>query len=215
MVPLLVLATAVAVSVGQYRAAVAGLRELAERRFAVAAAAAADRTRVFLDAGRTASETLAADLAGGRVDVNDRAALVGKLAPVLRARPELLWVSFTTPDGRMTGLERRTDAGREWLRLWATEIDGPVTRERYFWLNDGPAGAGGDAGDAGDAASWELIRTAESDYDPRTRPFYVRATAAGTRVWTEPYAFFPEGTPGVTAATPIRGRGGAGRGAAC
>ena len=39
-------------------------------------------------------------------------------------------------------------------------------------------------------------------YDPRTRPFYTRAVAAGQPIWTPPYVFFGQEIPGITYAAP-------------
>jgi len=51
----------------------------------------------------------------------------------------------------------------------------------------------------------ELARTehAEDPYDPRTRPWYSRALAQKTRIWTDPYIFYTSRQPGITAAAPL------------
>ena len=53
-----------------------------------------------------------------------------------------------------------------------------------------------------DEALRELERRAapEYNYDPRTRPWYQLVRTTGQRVFTEPYAFFTTGAPGVTVA---------------
>ena len=52
--------------------------------------------------------------------------------------------------------------------------------------------------------SWRLFREdKDSGYDPRTRPYYLKAKAAGKLVWLPPYVFFNQGVPGVSCATPI------------
>ena len=40
-------------------------------------------------------------------------------------------------------------------------------------------------------------------YDPRTRPWFVKALAERKQVWTEPYVFFTSQTPGITVASPV------------
>ncbi|HEY1537478.1 MAG TPA: protein kinase, partial [Polyangiaceae bacterium] len=42
-----------------------------------------------------------------------------------------------------------------------------------------------------------------TDYDPRTRPFYALAVAAGQRVWTKPYPFFKTHYTGITRAEAV------------
>ena len=44
---------------------------------------------------------------------------------------------------------------------------------------------------------------ADSKYDPRSRPWYVGARAAGQTFWTEPYVFFENGKPGITVSCPV------------
>ncbi len=43
-----------------------------------------------------------------------------------------------------------------------------------------------------------------SVYDPRTRPFWARATASTGRVWTDPYTFYRTHLTGVTATEAVR-----------
>jgi len=60
-------------------------------------------------------------------------------------------------------------------------------------------------------AELNVVRTQSDpadDYDPRTRPWYEAATAAGRLTWTEPYLFFTARKPGITAAVPIAGADG-------
>ena len=44
---------------------------------------------------------------------------------------------------------------------------------------------------------------ADSKYDPRARPWYIGAKAAGRTFWTEPYIFFENGKPGITVSCPV------------
>ena len=50
------------------------------------------------------------------------------------------------------------------------------------------------------------------NFDPRTRPWYITAKATRDIIWTDPYIFFSSQRPGITAASPVIGRGGALRG---
>jgi putative two-component system response regulator len=40
-------------------------------------------------------------------------------------------------------------------------------------------------------------------YDPRVRPWYIKATRLNQLVWTEPYIFFTSQTPGITISSPV------------
>ncbi|ONN71920.1 chemotaxis protein [Pseudomonas oryzihabitans] len=48
------------------------------------------------------------------------------------------------------------------------------------------------------------LRSLPAGYDPRKRPWYAAATAAGTTVLTPPYIFASSGQLGVTIATPLQ-----------
>lgn len=40
-------------------------------------------------------------------------------------------------------------------------------------------------------------------FDPRVRPWYIRAKAQKTSIWTDPYIFFTSKRPGITVASPV------------
>ena len=48
----------------------------------------------------------------------------------------------------------------------------------------------------------------EDTYDPRQRPWYIKALATGEIIWTDPYIFFTSQKPGITVAGPILRDGG-------
>lgn len=45
----------------------------------------------------------------------------------------------------------------------------------------------------------------DTDYDPRTRPWYEAALGSDESIWTAPYVFFSSGQPGVTLSQSIHG----------
>src|SRR5262249_8479700 len=52
--------------------------------------------------------------------------------------------------------------------------------------------------------AWTLaVSEYDSHYDPRGRPFYTAAKAAGRVVWLPPYIFYDQGVPGVSCAAPL------------
>jgi serine phosphatase RsbU (regulator of sigma subunit) len=52
--------------------------------------------------------------------------------------------------------------------------------------------------------AWQLNRKDDdSGYDPRKRPFYLKAREAKRRVWLPPYVFYDQGVPGITCADPV------------
>ncbi|MDH3380906.1 MAG: cache domain-containing protein, partial [Gammaproteobacteria bacterium] len=56
-----------------------------------------------------------------------------------------------------------------------------------------------------DASFEELNRWTDLNdaYDPRTRPWYVKAQREKQAVWTDPYVFFTSRQPGITSAAPV------------
>lgn len=52
-------------------------------------------------------------------------------------------------------------------------------------------------------------RGVEDPYDPRLRPWYQRASIERRTVWTDPYVFYIDREPGLSAATPVLGERGA------
>ncbi|XDA99946.1 cache domain-containing protein [Sulfitobacter sp. LCG007] len=51
-------------------------------------------------------------------------------------------------------------------------------------------------------------RDPEDTYDPRTRPWYTKALAERSTIWTDPYIFFSSQRPGITLAAPVFDAGG-------
>ncbi len=56
-----------------------------------------------------------------------------------------------------------------------------------------------------DPAQQEITRAFDPDdsYDPRVRPWYIRAEEKRETIWTEPYIFYTSKQPGVTTASPV------------
>ncbi len=112
--------------------------------------------------------------------------LADALRRLLHGRPGVSYVSvsftdgtfraaFLEPDGRVTFQESRVQSGSTTDRLFDYGAEGGLTQR-------------------------ELRIT---DYDPRTRGFYLAATQAKKRVWTAPYAFFGTNVTGVSRAEPL------------
>ncbi len=56
-----------------------------------------------------------------------------------------------------------------------------------------------------DSLQKELYRDIDRDdpYDPRKRPWYIRANEERKLIWTDPYIFFTSQKPGITTASPV------------
>ncbi len=111
------------------------------------------------------------------------------VVPVLEGLPQV--AGFLTGDAEGGGVSFLRE-GEGWL---VREVD-PTTwgrRARFHRLGAGAA-----------AEPW----FEDSDFDPRTRPWYRTAGAARVR-WTEPYVFFTSKRPGLTASLTVNGPDGA------
>ena len=80
-----------------------------------------------------------------------------------------------SPDGFRTKIISHTNGHRETRLIWRN------ARNRFVMEERDPA----------------------DDFDPRQRPWYKRALAADSIVWTDPYIFFTSQKPGITIAGPI------------
>jgi sigma-B regulation protein RsbU (phosphoserine phosphatase) len=61
--------------------------------------------------------------------------------------------------------------------------------------------------------SWVVSQdNPDSGYDPRARPFYVKAKQEGRLVWLRPYVFYNQGVPGISCAAPVKDAAGKLRG---
>ena len=150
--------------------------------------------RQFLEPATRALELVRGWDSAGLLDPDDAAVTNRLLAPILRADRQLSAVMVADERGREHILFHFGDAWRS--RQTRRDTWGP----RAAWLE------------------WSDVRPApaassrESDYDPRQRPWYRAAAAAGAAggsiFWTEPYMFYTAGAPGMTAATVLGRRAG-------
>ncbi|HEY6080213.1 MAG TPA: serine/threonine protein kinase [Polyangiaceae bacterium] len=108
------------------------------------------------------------------------------LHDLLRGRAGVGYVSLSYPNGTFEGTYVDKDGA---IRFQESHLEGGVTSSRRF--------------DYGGHSQLKLVRSLTSDYDPRTRDFYLQAVAAGGRVWTKPYPFFESHYTGITRAMPV------------
>jgi len=192
VIPLLVVVTGALVAGVSYASTRSSIRASVRSLFAQITDQTANQASTHLQAAAPAVDMLA-HLAAADAAPASAQELVRRELLVLRANPGFSWVSFADPDGAFTGVHRRPDGT---LIIKQTRlVDGKSVLEER-------------AVDTG-----QLIHSEpDSGYDPRTRPFYARATAAKALVWTDPYVFFDEAVPGITCAEPVYGGDGALRG---
>jgi phosphoserine phosphatase RsbU/P len=162
-------------------------REVSER--------AATHTRAFVFRAAPVVEALA-QLVDKGLAVDDHDRLAPQLLAVLKASPGLSWVSYSDESGSFTGAYRPPEGA---LRIKRSHIVGGKTQMvEYEVLPDG---------------SQKILQSdSDNGYDPRVRPFYVKARQAGRLTWLPPYVFYWQWVPGITCAVPVQDAAGKLRG---
>jgi sigma-B regulation protein RsbU (phosphoserine phosphatase) len=188
----LVLLTGAAVTWLAYRSARSTTEVLVDSLFHEVSSHAATHTRGFvLRAGPLVESLQRLADRGLALDNSDR--LAGQLLALLEGHQGMSWVDYGDEAGNFTGVYRTAGGG---LRVNQSHVVNGHTRlVEYDVLRDG---------------SWKRARSDDdSGYDPRTRPWYLKARQEGRLVWLPPYVFYNQGVPGVSCAAPVRD--GAGR----
>jgi len=149
-------------------------------------------TESFLAPAERSVEEISGLVEKGRIDVDSELPLDEFFFDILRVNQTYDGIFVGRSDGSFTYVIRN-------------EVDGYTTKE----IAISPAGV----------RTVELIEHDEDDqvletrfdladpFDPRTRPWFERATNSvdGEAVWTAPYVFFSSGNPGVTRAQAVTG----------
>ncbi|MDP5306668.1 sensor histidine kinase [Paracoccus spongiarum] len=148
----------------------------------------AEHAKGFLNPARGAAE-LAARLAQHRIVVSEDQTLLEQfLFEQLRITPQFSGLYFGDEDGNFVYVMRSGGPGPFRSKLIST---GEGARKVEFIWRD------------------EEFRVIERSldpadmFDPRTRPWYVRARAEMGTIWTDPYIFFSSQQPGITLAAPV------------
>ena len=148
----------------------------------------------FLSPAQGAAE-LAARLAQNDVVASDDPAVLEKLLfQQLQMAPQFAGLYYGGQDGSFVYVMRSRDAAGPFRSKIITYRDG-IRHVTLQWRDD----------------AFRLRAQRETDedaYDPRTRPWFAKAVAARTTIWTDPYIFFTSQQPGITLAAPVMREGG-------
>ena len=144
-------------------------------------------TRAYISRAVPLAESLQ-HLAGEGLALDESDRLARQLLAFLAGNPGMSWISYGNESGQFTGVQRIPGGG---LRVNQSEIvDGHTRMIEHDVLPDG---------------SWSIFREdKDSGYDPRARPYYQSAKAAGELVWVPPYVFYSQQIPGISCAIPVK-----------
>jgi adenylate cyclase len=123
----------------------------------------------------------------GRLDPDDPAGLESYALAVLRAHPELSWVSYGDRGDRFVGVWQDAEGATYVNRSFPRE--GRIVLEEDRLLEDG--------------RRTPARRSSDHGYRPRERPYFKAAEARRDVTWTEPYEFYAGGGLGITCAAPL------------
>lgn len=143
---------------------------------------ALERTRDFLATAEAPLQGIAALVAADWLDPGDDAALERQFLAQVRGRPWLRALYLGRPDGSLVAVAREEGAFRV-KRVRQRGEGAWATIDRFD--RDGRRGE--------HVERWE-------GYDPRVRPWYRLAETVPGVGWVDPYVFFTQPIPGVSAA---------------
>ncbi len=153
------------------------------------------RVRHLLDRAAGQAELTRRLIEGGALPIDDQHTIARHFTEALATERELSYLSLGLEDDGAYVHAYRHREGVMSVRFARPGEDGELAIEDY---------------DVGDDGELTLRHTEEErrGYDPRGRPYYQAALAAGEDTWTETYVFVGEDAeldvPGVTRAAPIR-----------
>ncbi len=157
--------------------------------------------RVVVSAGEALAQTPEFNVASGPEGDNERRR---QLVALLKRHPTLAAAFAGYPTGRVlyvgrttffSAAERAEFSVPNGSTFLMRTIDGPAEARRENWWFD--------SADPDNA----VVRTRPSDFDPRTRPWYVAARSRKGSALTDPYRFAWQAGVGISAGVPIPGGG--------
>ncbi|WP_411957091.1 sensor histidine kinase [Paracoccus homiensis] len=149
-----------------------------------------EHSKGFLSPAEGAAQ-LAARLAQSRVVASDNTVLLEQLLfQQLQISPQFSGIYFGGADGSFLYVMRSPEgAGPFRTKIIRTGDERSV---RYIWRDD-------------DYKIVDELYDPDDMFDPRTRPWFIRAQETRGTIWTDPYIFFSSQQPGITLASPVIG----------
>jgi class 3 adenylate cyclase len=162
-------------------------RALADAAMTQAARLVATHTARFLREAEWSARLGPQLVREGRLDPDDFDAIETFVLGVLRAHPQLTWVSYGDREDRFVGAWRNTEG--ELFINRSFPAGGRIRLEEDRILPDG--------------GRTPVKRRDDHGYRPSLRPFFRAAAAKRDLTWTDPYEFYASGGAGLTCAMPL------------
>lgn len=147
-----------------------------------------EHSKSFLGPARGAAE-LSARLAQSDVIASDNPILLERLLfQQLQVAPQFAGIFIGSEDGDFIYVMRSD--GPAPFRSKIIDVEGDSRTTELIWRDD----------------KFRVVERKldpEDKYDPRARPWYEKASAEKTTIWTDPYIFFSSKQPGITLASPV------------
>lgn len=154
-----------------------------------------DRSEDFLSPAQTAAD-LTQRLADHNVLSSDNPKSMERyFFEQLRLYPQFAGIYFGSTDGSFFYVKRDDEFAEGGYRTKIISRDGDLRNVELLWRD-------------ADYVETGRNRDLEDTFDPRTRPWFMKALATRDLVWTNPYIFFTSGQPGITTAAPVLDSGG-------
>ena len=182
--------TAAAIIITSHRRSARTVVQVSEELILQAAQTSRDQVQAFLDTPRGVAELLRAEAASGSLDLAGPSGLEAHYFDLLSVYPTISMLNWGTAGGDFMMVKRKADGALWTKRIQRSGLDEP----EVFWLQRGVG--------SGVADIQATVPDPEDRYDPRTRPWYLGADAAGDLFWSDVYVFWSDRAPGLTLAAP-------------
>lgn len=125
--------------------------------------------------------------ASGLLSLEREAELENYFLDQLSIVPQMAGIYFADPGGRFLFSRRNSKDEASTFETKIIDLPNNVRRVRKVWRDD-------------DYLELSREAIAGDNYNPRERPWFVKAMANTELIWSEPYIFFTSGAPGITTA---------------